>query len=165
MANPQVAKQETDKAAERMVVVVINNRDGMEIVSMPHRGKDMHNRVMPGEEVIFMPGLNLVDAGKLSVLMKNPAFAAKFTDIIPHSLAPEQNPERVGKPILEKRGELPASRPLAKLPAEEAKALILEANEEQLPQFLKDEARDDVRLFIHERIRALNPDPIGSGDF
>lgn len=154
MANPQVAKVEPEKPADKTVTVVINNREGLEIIQMPYRGKDAHGRLMPGGEVILIPGLNLVDTDKVNVLMKNELFAAKFTTILP-MLKGEEKHERAGQPILVKGPELPTKRPLSSLGDSDAVALVGEANEEQLRQFEADDLRDAVKRAIAARMKVL----------
>ncbi len=158
MANPQQAtatQQAQPPVQEKTVTVVINNREGIEIVQFPHRGKDNHGRVMIGDQLVLLPGLNLVDTEQLAVLMKNELFAAKFTTKIPRSLAPEQNPERMGRPVLVRGKDLPAYLPLSKLTPQEAIDIVEEANEEQLPRFKADETRESVLRAILKRIDEL----------
>jgi hypothetical protein len=153
MANPTTEA----KPKPKTVTVVINNREGLEVAQLPHRGHDNHKRIIFGEVVTFLPGLNLVPTETLNILRQNPAFEAKFKNKIPNSRAPEQRPERVGKPILELGKELPDDdRPLSALSVPEALALVSEANEEQLASFKKGENREEVRDLVNARIEELN---------
>src|SRR5690348_5746043 len=109
MANAQTQQP------EKTVTVVINNGSGMELVQLPHRGQDGHKRVILGDAVRFLPGVNLVDTEQLAILRKNPLFEAKFTNKIPRIAAPEQKQERVGRPFLTLGKTLPSAHPLSKL--------------------------------------------------
>jgi hypothetical protein len=134
MANAN-AERAADKAPEKTVTVVVNNREGLEIFQLPHRGSDKHGRVILGPTVTLLPGLNLLETEELAALREHPLFVKKLTLAIPKSKAPEQKAERVGRPYLEIGKELPAAYPLAKLPIPEALGLVEEANELQLAAF------------------------------
>jgi hypothetical protein len=156
MANPSTA---TATKPQETVTVVINNREGLEVAQLPHRGTDSHKRIIFGEVVTLLPGLNLVPTETLNILRKNPVFELKFKSMIPDSRAPEQRPERVGKPILELGKELPTGSnvcPLSALPVNEALALVKEANEEQLQAFKETESREEVRKLVNKRIEEFD---------
>ena len=163
MANTQPNKTESTKPDQlvppRTVVCVINNREGMEIVQMPHRGSDLHKNIIMGEQVHLLPGLNLVDTATFTTLKKNKGFADRFETLIPKSNVPEQNPEKAGKPILTEGDVLPFEKPLSAVRPEVAVALVGEANLIQLEAFKLDEAglsRPAVMSAILKRIKDLN---------
>lgn len=152
MANPQTKEEIPARKVAPTVTVVINNTERLEIAQLPHRGVDNHKRLLLGGVVTLLPGLNLVPTEELHVLRRNPLFEEKFTTAIPDSKAPEQRPERVGKPFLVLGKELPAKAPLAALEVPEALSMVNEANEEQLAQFFAVEVRAEVRERIKIRI-------------
>jgi len=171
-----------------MQTVVINNREGLvqgqlqpdpKLVEKMTKGSIPINRC-----VTLLPGANLVEAADLEALSKNPAFAKNFETLIPRSPAPEQNPEKVGKPILQLMaadGTLidptkPAAKdakpaavlqveekyPLKALKAEVAKALIDETFVvSTLRAWLGSEGRPEVRLVLTQRIAELDAAPEG----
>jgi hypothetical protein len=153
MANPA-----TEAKPKETVTVIINNREGLEIIQLPHRGLDNHKRMNLGEVVTLLPGLNLVPTETLKVLRQNSAFEDKFKSRIPESKAPEQRAERVGRPILELGKELPAGDkvcPLSALSVPEALTLVKEANDEQLKSFIETEERAEVRKLINKRLEEI----------
>ena len=160
-----------------MQTVVINNREGLvqgqlqpdpKLVEKMTKGSIPINRC-----VTLLPGANLVDSADLEALSKNPAFAKNFETLIPRSPAPEQNPEKVGKPILQlmevegKDGkkvplQVDAKHPLKALKAEVAKALIDETFvASTLRAWLAEEGRPEVRLVLTQRIAELDAAPEG----
>jgi hypothetical protein len=160
MANPQISPQSSNQPQnqqpEKTVTVVINNREALELVQLPHRGSDKHGRPMLGELLRLTAGVNLVDSTTLATLMKNELFAAKFTTKIARSPAPEQNPERVGRTVLELGPVLPASRSFAKLDGEQAQKLIEETlDTDLLEKWRSEDTRDGMRLGLQKRIDAL----------
>lgn len=126
---------------------VINNKEALVIGQLPASGKE------PGPIVVFLPGLNLVDSKQLAVLRNNKNFDAHFKTLIPPSLAPEQTPEKVGKPILELAGkELEDASPLAKLDKQACKLLISETlDAPMLDSWLMEETRADIARSINEQ--------------
>ena len=156
MAQVQASAPTSSAPPVPTVTVVVNNREGLEIVQMPHAGKDTAGVTMTGEVVSLLPGANFVPTEKLAVLLKNPAFAAKFKNKIPRGVAPEHNPENIGKPVLEKGPELPAASPLLKLSDEEAATLIAEVlTADPLRGWLKEETRPQVRKALYAQIELL----------
>lgn len=152
-----------------MKTAVINNREALVQGQMQPR-KAFDGSLLIGDVLTLVPGLNLVDKEQLAELRKNPAFERNFTSKIPPSLALEQNPEKVGKPILMvmdtvgKDGksvqlELEDETPLAKLSPEVCKRLI---DETLMPDTLrtwdKSETRPAIRFLIEQQLEA-----IGSG--
>lgn len=150
-----------------MKTAVINNREALVQGQMQPRGKALGGSLMLGDVVTLLPGLNFVDSANLEALRKNPAFELQFATKIPPSLAPEQNPEQVGKPILavvetkDKDGkrkplEVEDNQPLAKLSAEQCKLLISETHVESfLHQWSNEEIRPDIRFEISKRLEAI----------
>ncbi len=142
-------------APEPTYTVVINNREGQDIIQLPHGAKDKHNRVMLGDLVILIPGLNLIPTRQMQIALKDSAVEAKFKTKIPRSAAPEQNPEKVGHYYLVLGPDVPVSRPLANLSVTDSIALVEEANEKQLEELLGKETREEVCRAIQERQKTL----------
>jgi hypothetical protein len=146
-----------------MYTVLINNREGMVHAQLPHQfptQKGAAPRV--GRAVILMPGVNLVDSKTLATLMENHAFKALFETVIPPSLAPEQTPEKVGKPILQidrsigKNGEVEEKAPLQKLSTAQCEAMIRETfSVDLLKRWTKEETRGDIRRLLVEQVERL----------
>jgi hypothetical protein len=160
-----------------MQTVVINNREGLvqgqlqpdpQLVAKMAKGSIPINRC-----VTLLPGANLVDTADLEALLKNPAFELNFKTLIPRSPAPEQNPEKVGKPILQfmdvesKDGkkvplQVDAKHPLKGLKPDVAAALIDETFVvSTLRGWLAEEGRPEVRLVLTTRIAELDVKPEG----
>lgn len=156
-----------------MKIAVINNREGLVQGQMQPAGVDSAGRKIIGPVVTLLPGLNLVDKKQLEELRKNPGFELNFATKIAPSPAPEQNPEKVGKPILEllqaqgKDGkdapvEVEDALPLAKLSEKQAKLLISETLVEgTLKQWDREETRPAVRYEIAQQITKISGKPAG----
>lgn len=156
-----------------MKTAVINNREALVQGQLQPIGKDSNGMAMLGGVVTLVPGLNLVDSEQLAALRKNPTFALNFTAKIQPSLAPEQSPEKVGRPILElvmspagpskdgkaaepKPLEVENALPLAKLSEELCKLVIGETLVEgTLRQWAREEARPAVRYEIEQQIEKI----------
>lgn len=161
-----------------MKTAVINNREALVQGQMQPKdravGRDGQKTgpLMLGKIVTLLPGVNFVDSADLEALRKNPAFEMQFSTKIPPSLAPEQNPEQVGKPILvvvetkDKDGkrrplEVEDNQPLAKLTAEQCKLLISETHVESfLHQWTNEETRPDIRFEIAKRLEEIGGKPV-----
>jgi hypothetical protein len=155
-----------------MKTLVINNREGLVQGQMQPLGKDARGVPMLGPCVTLLPGLNLVDSTQLSELRKNPGFEAQFNTKIPPSPAPEQSPEKVGKPILEvmlgaptKDGkrtpiEVEDKLPLAKLQEETIKTLVAETlAADVLRSWEKEEVRPSIAHIIREQLEKIGANP------
>lgn len=158
---------------------VINNREALETVQMQPIGKDSNGMAILGPLVVLVPGLNFVDSDKLSKLINNSAFASKFNTKIAPSPAPEQNPEKVGKTILElmtvaakdkdgkvvdKPIEVEDKMPLAKLSGDVCRRVIAETMVASvLRQWLTEESRGDVRSDIQKRLDYITGAAAGPG--
>jgi hypothetical protein len=146
-----------------MRTVVINYNQGLVQGQMPHvMPKQAGSTPQLGQVITLLPGLNLVDSKVLETLRKNAAFDQHFKTKIERSLAPEQNPECVGKFILEvdksvgKDGQVDDEAPLAKLPYEQCKSMIRECfATDMLEKWLKEEGRPDVRRDIANQIEMM----------
>lgn len=148
-----------------MKTVVINNCRRLEICQLDPKGKDAMNNPIPGGIVTLVPGVNLVPSADHAASMKNPIWQNKFKTIIQRSMAPEQDPETVGKPMLEipkwvgekGSGEVDDVKPLAKLSPENCQRLIDETwNGDLLKAWSKEELRPDILRAIanqQEKIR------------
>lgn len=148
------AATKDEKLATR--TVVINNKEALIMAQMPHGGKDTSGALMVGEVVSFIPGVNLIDTEKLATLRKNAAFEANFTTPIEASLAPEQNPEKVGRMILVKGEELPLASPLANLKPKAVEALVGETFSVELLSKWRDDSGDlTTRAVIQNQIDKL----------
>lgn len=150
--------------------VVINNREGLVQGQLPHLGNDSSGRPQLGRVVTLLPGANLVSSEDLRVLRENPAFEMNFKMKIAQSLAPEQNPEKVGKPILEiaksigKDGVVDGEFPLQKLSSKECSDLIGETyTSSALNRWLRDEGRPDVRRDIQNQLDKLSGEAAPGG--
>lgn len=158
-----------------MKSAVINNREGLVQGQLQPRSRNLSGAPIPHRAVTFLPGVNLVPSEELEELRKNPTFELNFRTAIPHSPAPEQNPERVGKPVLEllevkgkdgKRVPLVVDDelPLAKLEPAAVKTLVDETVVTGfLREWLEQERRPDVAHLITQRIRLLEGDPKAPG--
>lgn len=162
--------QPIQATTEKTKTIVINNREALITAQMPHLKLDPNAQSkVPqlGDLVVFIPGANLVDSAKLRTLRENKAFDVLFSTKIPRSLAPEQNPEKVGKFILVAGKEVPADKPLSRLEAKEACELVTEEflSVGMLREALADEGRNEVRAAISERIKLLESggEPISAG--
>lgn len=120
-----------------------------------------------GELVQFIPGLNLIDSEKLKALRQNKTFDGMFSTRIEKSAAPEHDPEKVGRPMLEvdksvgKDGEVNDLMPLDKLPHAQCKAMISEMLDlGTLRQWSKEETRGEIRREIEAQIDHLS---VGDG--
>lgn len=158
-----------------MHAVVINNREGLvqgQLQPDP-RFAAVKGGVPLNRCVTLLPGANLVPEDDLKSLLENKAFAANFTVTIPKSPAPEQNPEKVGKPILEllmvdgKDGkktplQVEEKHPLAKLKDEIALKLIEETLVPSvLRGWLNEDPRPGIRLELTKRLAELDGQPEG----
>lgn len=161
-----------------MKTIVINNREALIQGQMQPTGKDSNNVPILGPVVTLLPGLNLVDTGLLASLRKNPGYEQRFATVIQRSLAPEQNPEKVGKVELElmlvehkggKDGksemrplEVEDDLPLAKLPEETCKVLVKATlTEGILRTWARQDARPAVRWEIEQQLSAIGAAPAG----
>lgn len=162
-----------------MKTVVINNRENMDIYQMQPVGKDLRGVPILGPLVVLLPGANLVDSTKVDALMGkvegtlgNPGFALKFEAKIPRTPAPEQNPEKSGRPYLEflqvetKEGKKPLvvddKLPLRKLSPEIAAKLIAETLiPGTLKQWNDEESRPEVRAEINKQMAEIGAHPAG----
>lgn len=149
-----------------MKTVVVCNNEGIMSAQLPPVGKDSRGVPMLGELVTLIPGVNLVDSKVLAKLRENPEFNKHFTNRIPPSPAPERTQEKVGKPYLEldktigKGGEVDDAAPLAKLPPIQCEALIAETLVEgMLRDWMKDEARPEVRRLLQDQMDKLASNP------
>lgn len=132
-----------------MQTIVINNKEALVIGQLPSEMKDSRGVPLRGEIMVFIPGVNLVDTAKLKALRANKLFDAHFSTKIPRSAAPEQNPEKVGHPILKVAKELNEKMSFKDIPAQDAIALIEETfTTAILDRWLADEGRNDVRAAI-----------------
>lgn len=143
------------------LTAVVNNRESLVIGHMQPIGKETSGAPILGEMIKLIPGLNLVDSKKLEALRKNKAFDAHFTTKIPQSRAPEQNPEKVGQPILVVWAQnLKDDKPFGELPVEKCQEAIEEIFDiSMLKKWLATEARDPVRLLLHGQIGKLSTNP------
>jgi hypothetical protein len=162
-----------------MQTAIINNREALETVQMQPIGKDSNGMAILGPLVVLVPGLNLVDSKKLDALAGNEMFAKKFNTKIASSPAPEQNPERVGRTILEivtvsakdkdgkiidKPLEVEDKLPLHKLTGATLTRVISETMvASTLRQWLTEENRGDVRSEIEARLKYITGQAAGPG--
>jgi hypothetical protein len=159
-----------------MKTAVINNREGLVQAQLPPTMFNKQGAPVLSEAVTFLPGANLVDSAKLDQLRKNSAFELNFNTKIPKSPAPEQNPEKVGLPILQvlevehktKDGAkmmpliVEDKAPLAKLAPEVAQKLIDEVLvESTLREWLREETRPEMAHALNKRIAELQGEPEG----
>lgn len=159
-----------------MKIAVINNREGLVQGQLQPTGKDSNGMAILGPLVTLLPGLNLVDKDKLEALRKNPTFELNFTQEIKPSPAPEQNPEKVGKPTLEvlcveqktKEGvlkkpiEVEDELPLAKLDEATIKRIVSETLvADTLRLWSRQDARPAVRWEIEQQLQKIGAAPAG----
>lgn len=147
-----------------MKTVVINNREGMVVGQLPHKGKDMAGHQKAGGIVVLLPGTNLVDSESLAILRQNAAFELNFTTKIAASPAPEQNAERVGRPILEVVCEnLDDDAPLAKLKPAMLQRIVGETfNEDLLKSWLHGEPERPLRKLLESQVAKVSGKPIAA---
>lgn len=152
-----------------MQTVVINNKEGMIVGQLPHtlpkeKGEKGSNLPTIGEQVVFMPGANLVNSEVLKVLRANKTFELNFSSMIPPSEAPEQNPEKVGRPILVVVREVEDKSPLEKIKsAKECESIIKEMFlTDVLQRWLDEEGRSEVRAIIEVQLRAIRTGESGN---
>jgi hypothetical protein len=158
-----------------MKTAVINNREGLVQGQLQPISKNLSGAPIPYRAVTFLPGVNLIPTEELDELRKNKSFELNFTTAIQPTPAPEQNPERVGKPILEvlkvkgKDGKdvplvVDDNQPLAGLSMDAVKALVEETIVVgYLRKWLEEEHRPDRAHLISQRIRQLENDPKAPG--
>ena len=157
-----------------MKIVVVNNRESLVQGQKQPQITNLQGAPVIAGVVTFLPGANLVDKADLEHLRKNPTFELNFTTAIPKSPALEQNPEKVGLPILAvmevaggKDGakiplELEDRLPLQKLKPEVAKKLIGETLVAGILRgWEREEARPEVRYEIQLQIDAVEGKPAG----
>lgn len=156
-------------------IIVINNREGLVQGQMQPTVFNKQGAPEVGKVLTLLPGANLVDEKELEALCKNPTFLANFKNQIQPSPAPEQNPEKVGKPILEfltvkgkdgKDEELKVEDefPLNKLKPETAKRLIKETLVPSILAKWATEVQDPgIRHAIDKHIEYLNGSPRAPG--
>jgi hypothetical protein len=165
------------QTAQTQAIVVINNRESLvqgQLQPDPELLKKVKGGGIPINRVVtLLPGANLVDVADIEALGKNEAFARYFTTKIERSLAPENNPEKVGSTILAtlevdgkdgKKVPLQVDKelPLKALKPEVAKLLIDETFVlSTLRGWLASEGRPEVRLLLDNRIRELDVKPEG----
>lgn len=154
-----------------MHTVVINNCRRLEICQLPSKSKDAMKNGIPGGTIMLLPGVNLVPSADHADAMKNEIWKAKFTTTIQRSLAPEQDPETVGRPMLEipkwigdkGGGEVEESKPLAKLSPETCQRLVNETwNSDLLKAWAKQELRPDILRAIGDQIERLRTGELAS---
>lgn len=132
-----------------MQTIVINNKEALIIGQLPSQTKDNRGVAIPGNVVVFSPGVNLVDTEKLKELRKNKLFDEHFKTKIPRSAAPEQNPEKVGQVILKVAKELNEKISFKDIPVQEAIEIVEETFlAAVLDGWLKEDSRNDVRTAI-----------------
>ena len=148
-----------------MKKIVLNNREGLAMCQLPHT-KSASVGLDVGRVVQLAPGANLVPEADLEVLMRNQGFARQFETLIPRSPAPEQNPEKVGKPVLEmlqadgKDIVVADERPLAALRPDHARVLIKETLVPgMLTSWLEEETRPEVAQALKAQLVAIDADP------
>jgi len=142
-----------------MKSIVVWNKESQHIGQLPHGAKTTAGIPQPGGIVIFLPGVNLVDSEALATLRKNPGFDQLFTLKIPPSAAPEQAPEKVGKPHMELLADgLDDNAPLAKLKPKDLEKVIGETfNENLLKEWMMGEdMAKPVRKLIEQQLNKVN---------
>lgn len=157
-----------------MQTVVINNKEALVQGQLQPTMRNAQGAPVVGKCVTLLPGANLVASAEVEELLKNPQFKACFTTKIPYSKAPEQNPEKVGQPILEflevdagkdggkKPLQVEDSAPLAKLKPEVVKVLVDEVLAASILRgWLREEVRPDVAHLLNLRIARLEGAPEG----
>lgn len=153
MSDPKNDKPKDAPKADHPKVIVINNEERLHTMNVPNKAVIAGE---PGDLIVLMPGLNIVDYESLKACRTNPAFDAKFTGKIPRHKAPECVSERVGQPYLVEGPRVPAVAPLSVLRDEEAEAMVAEATTVELLHYLNTgEGRTNVRAKIEDRIRFL----------
>jgi hypothetical protein len=153
MANPNEQKTTAaPKAPAKMVIPVINNVEALQQIAI--KPKAGMGTITPGQAVTLLPGLNFVDADLWAEAAENPQ-AKRLLDpevTIPHSKAPQFNPECAGKPYLVVLAPLPKDNPLGALPIDQAIKLVEEIhNPKELARLEKMEPRDNVRSALRTR--------------
>lgn len=158
-----------------MKTVVINNCMRLEHCQLQPKGQDALGNKIAGGLLTLLPGVNLVASTEFQETMKNPLWAVKFKTKIERSMAPEQDPETVGKPMLEiakwlgekGSGEVEDKAPLAKLSPEQCQRLINETlTSDLLRGWKKEELRPDILRAIDiqlEKIRTGDTNPASAG--
>ncbi len=151
-----------------MKTVVINNCSRLEICQLQPKQKDPMGVAIAGGILTLLPGVNLVPSVEFQESIKNPLWSQKFKTKIEQSKAPEQDPDTVGKPMLEVAkwlgekgsGEVDDKAPLAKLSPEQCQRLI---NETLTSDLLRSWKQEDLRPDI---LRAIDVqlDKIRTGD-
>jgi len=133
---------------------VVNNCQGPYYVQLPHEngGKAI------GPIVVIHPGMNLVDAKQLAEARKNKGVDVLFKTKIAPSKAPEADPSKFGKPMLEVVGkEVEDGYPFAKMSLEEATGVVaMTQNTDLLDEWLR-AARpgDPIVKVINDRIKEI----------
>jgi hypothetical protein len=155
MANEQkTAPAKPTTTAEKMVVPVVNNLEALQQIALkPNRGV---GSMVPAEAVTLQPGLNFVDAQKWADAAENPHAKLLMDERIPHSKAPQFNPECAGKPYLVAGAPLPKDNPLGALDVKAAAAMVEELHQAtDRERLYKIEARDSVRSAIRTRLAII----------
>lgn len=144
--------------------IVINNKEALVLAQMPYLDKDKQGRIIAGEIVRFIPGVNVVDAATLKMLRENKNFDDLFKTRIARSPAPEQNPEKVGSVILVSVCDVPEKQQLKAVAENKAVELVAETfTVDLLDQWIKDEDRGSVRAAIENQKKILATGTVPSG--
>jgi hypothetical protein len=154
MSDPKnETKPETKPKVDHPKVLVINNEERLNTMHVPSKQVIAGE---PGDLLVLMPGVNIVDAEAIKACRANPKFDLFFKTKIPRHVAKEAVSERVGQPILVEGPRVPAHAPLSVLTDEEAEMYVEEASTvELLNVFRIGEGRQTVRAKIDDRIRHL----------
>jgi hypothetical protein len=129
MENTAQAQPKKSEAApppakkEPQVTPVLVNRESMVHIQLKGKtnAKGVHQH---GPLMILLPGMNFVETEKWEQAKENEVVLSMLTDPILPSRSPEQNPERVGHPILEERAPVSKDNPLAALSEKDAVVMV-----------------------------------------
>jgi len=140
--------------AEKTVTPVLNNRESLIQIQLP--GKPGKQGLTAGPRVDLIPGMNFVDTDYWTKAKENAVCASMLTETIQPSRAPEQNPERVGKPILVEGKPISRDNPLGA--CEEADAVKMVGELFDVPamkRFLLQEDRPEVVMALKGQIAKI----------
>lgn len=136
------------------VTPVLNNREALIQLALP--AKSGKGGMMPGGTIDLRPGINFPDTKMWEEAKKNELAAKLLTEKIQSSAAPEQTPERVGKPILEEGAPVSKDNPLASMKEGDAVALVDEMFDAvMMKRFLNQETRASVAAALKGQIAKI----------
>ena len=107
----------------KKLIPVLVNRESMIQINI---GNDEKGAFNPSNLIVLASGMNFVDEERWNKALKNPGVRTLCTTKSPPANAPEENPERVGKMIIEHFMPVSADNPLKDLNEDDALRYVSE---------------------------------------